>query len=886
MQTVLTALLVLTSLPAGRAEPKVTYPALKQRLQRGNYAEALAGYGDLRKGEKPPQVAFLGQSACFRFMGNTAKALESLSAGLKIHPDDPELLAARADLLYSRGNWPEAEKDAAVVLKKQPDHFLARWVKARILRDKGDLTAADIEMRWFVRTYTDAATAGKEIVDPERLLIVAQAGIENATTHRKPDQFKFILQEILRDAVKRDPDFWQAEWLAGTLLLEKHNRAEAADAFDAALKVNPMAVRALVGKGRIALERMDLAEAERLADVARRVNPNDTAALRLKADVRLGEADRSAAEKLLLAAKKVNPREEATLARLAAIGHLHGDTASITAAEKEVKAFDSKPAAFYTALGTLLSDSRQFDLAARYFEKANAYRPAQPAAKAGLGLLYYTQGREAEALAVLKASMKADPFNVKVNNAILVMEEVAEYATLETPHFVIRYDAKNDKLLAGFLADVLELTYGEYAQKYAFTPKDKFLVEVIARREIFSGRIAMLPGLPGAVSGACTGPLIVLPSPRADGGKRLYNWAIVVRHELTHAFNLLQTTHHVPVWLTEGLAVRAENTRRFGQFTQLLRERLAAGTAFNLDTITRAYKRFSKQQDVGLAYYQGLLYVEYIAKQYGEAGLAKLLNAYRTTADTSAAIQAAFGVGKAEFESGYKKFLAGVVRAADGQPAETPMTFTELAAAHKKHPDDHDIAARLAAEYLRRDRFGDAKTLIQAIRAKEKDHALACVVAARLMRHAKDIVGATAALEAAAKTHPADVRVLVELGKLSFEQKDYKNAAATFEKGRTTAPGEADWLGALARVYEVTKQTDKLADVLAEQVLTQPDDMALHLRLAKLYINAGQHAAAERAARAALYIDMTSTEAKELLLATLAAQKKSAEVEAIRQRFP
>lgn len=885
MRTLLTALVFLSPATAFCAEPKVEYPALRQRLLRGNYAEALAGYEELAKSDKPSAVAFTGQAASQRAVGEYPKALDVLEAGLKALPDDPDLLAERADLFYSLGKWEDAAKDADAALKKQADHFLARWVRARVLSDKGDLTGADAEMRWFVKTYTEAAAAEKEITDPEKLLVVARAGIENATAHRKPEQFKFILQQVLRDAVTRDPDFWPAECLAGKLLLEKHNRAEAADAFDAALKVNPKAADALVGKGLVALERMDFAEAERLAEVALTVNPRHTAALRLKADVRLAEADGDSAEKVLLIAKAINPREEATLARLAAIRQFRGDAAGFAAVVKEVEAFDSKPAEFYATLGTIFGDSRQFAVAAQCFEKAGAYRPARPAAKAGLGLLYYSQGREAEALAALRAAIKADPFNVKVDNAILVLEEISEYATLETPHFVLRYDPKNDKVLAGFLADVLEDTFAEYAKKYGFNPKEKILVELFARRQIFSGRIAMLPGLPGAVQGACTGPLVALPSPRADGGKRLYNWAVVVRHELTHAFNLLQTTHRVPVWLTEGLAVRAENTSRFAQVAPVLRDRLAAGTAFDLDTITRAYKRFSRPQDVALAYYQGLLYVEYVVKQYGEAGVAKLLATYHTTPDTAAALKSAFGVTKADFEAGYKAFLAEVVKSAGRRRPEKPMTFAELNAAHMKEPDDRDLAARLAAEYLRRDKGEEAKKLIDAVRAKEPGHPLACVVVARMRKRAKDAAGARAALEEAAKAHPTDGRVLAELGKLQFDQKDYASAAATFEKGRASAPGEADWLGALARVYEAANKPEQLAGVLAEQALAQPDDPALHLRLAKLYANAGKHADAERAARAALYIDLTSAEAKDLLLAALAAQKKDKEIDAVRKRF-
>src|SRR5438445_216468 len=82
-----------------------------------------------------------------------------------------------------------------------------------------------------------------------------------------------------------------------------------------------------------------------------------------------------------------------------------------------------------------------------------------------------------------------------------------------------RFDKKNDKVLAAFLADVLEDTFAELAKQYGFTPPGKILVEVFARRQIFSGRIALLPGIPGAVQGACTGPLVALPSPAADGGK-------------------------------------------------------------------------------------------------------------------------------------------------------------------------------------------------------------------------------------------------------------------------------------------------------------------------------------------------------------------------------
>lgn len=887
MKRTTSAILTLfLSSTAAFAQPKVEFPALKQRLQRGNYAEALAGYDEHAKADKPPPAVFAGLSSCYRAIGDNTKALDALGAGLKASADNPDLLALRADLYYSLGKWDDATRDADSVLKKHADHFPARWVRARVLRDKGDLTGADTEMRWFVKAYTDAASAGKEIADVEKLLIVAQAGIENATTHNKPDQFQFVLKEVLRDALKLDPDFWQAEYLAGKLLLDKHNRADAGDAFDAVLKINPKACEALVGKGLVALERMDFAEAERQADVALKVNPKHTAALRLKADVRLAEADGSVAEKLLLVATAINSRDERALARLAALKHLRGDKDGFAAIAKDVESFDSKPAQFYTDVGTILSDARQFASAAENFERASALRPALPAARAGLGLLYFAQGREAEALATLRTAFKADPFNVRVDNAIKVLEELAEYTTTETPHFVIRFDKKNDKVLAAFLADVLEDTFAELSKQYGFTPPGKILVEVFARRQIFSGRIALLPGLPGAVQGACTGPLVALPSPRADGGKRLYNWAIVVRHELTHAFNLLQTTHRAPIWLTEGLAVRAERTNRFAQTAALLRDRLAAGTVFDLDTIARAYKRFNQPNDVILAYYQGLLYVEYIAREYGgETAIAKVLDAYRSTSDTATALKSALNVEAAAFEAGYRKYLEAVAKASGGRRPEKVMTFEELKAAYLANPADLDLAARYAGALVPRGMTEEAKKLADKVRAKERGHPFASIVSARLLRRAKDDAGAKGVLEEAAKENPTDGRVLLELGKLYLELKDTDKATATIEQGRKSAPGDADWLEMLARVYSSANKTTELAGVLAEQALANPDDLALHIRLAKLLTNAGNHAEAERAARAALYIDLTSTEAKELLIGALAAQKKQKEIEELRKRF-
>jgi predicted Zn-dependent protease len=348
----------------------------------------------------------------------------------------------------------------------------------------------------------------------------------------------------------------------------------------------------------------------------------------------------------------------------------------------------------------------------------------------------------------------------------------------------------------------------------------------------------------------------------------------------------LQTDYLVPHWLTEGLAVRIEGGDRPAAWMAVLRERHAAGQLLDLDTITLAFVRPRSEDDWPLAYLQALLYVEYTTKAHGEAAVGKLLDAYRTGGSTAAVLKAALGVEKADFERGYRRYVDDVVKGAGPRRrADKPMTFPELEAAFKKSPDDPDLMARLAGEYLRRNKPADAKKLADAALAKEKGHPQASVVKARLLARDKDEAAARAVLEEAAKENPEDTRVLLALGRAYIEAKELEKAAAAFEKGRTAAPLEADWLTELTRIYNTLGKTDELRSVLAELAARDPDEVPARVKLAKLLLDAGKPAGAEKAAREALHVDVTHPAARDALLAALKAQKKDAEAEKIEKRF-
>ena len=568
-----------------------------------------------RRTRRQRGAAAIGINRSLQSQGEYDKALAVLDAAVKADAKNADLHACRAELLYLRGRWEDADKAAASALDLSKEHFLARWIHAQIYRDRGEVEKAEKECKWFVRTYSERSNADRDIKDPEELLLVGLAGSENARWNNLSDQFKFILDDVYGDALKFDKAFWLAEYHAGELLLEKYNRPDALDAFDKALIINPNAAEVLVGKGYAVLMKFEMKEAESFAERALKINPHLPEALRLRADVYLAVGDAAAALKELERAQKVNPRDEHTLARVAACHVLLQKSKEFDAVVKEVEKFDTKPAVFYFDLGERLEERRRYDEAEKQYKKAAALRPRLPGPLNSLGMLYMRMGREKEARELLDTGFKADPFNVRVSNTRKVLAHLDKYATIKTAHFELRYDPKNDPILAKYLTVYLEQIYDDLADKFQFKPQGPILVEVFNNHEMFSGRVIAVPDL--HTIGACTGRMFAMVSPNGKGVRKPFNWARVMRHEIVHIFNLEQTNFLVPHWFTEGLAVANEGFPRPPLWNQILLEHSAADQLLNLDTVDLGFIRPRSPEEWQLAYAQSNLYVEFMKEKYG-----------------------------------------------------------------------------------------------------------------------------------------------------------------------------------------------------------------------------------------------------------------------------
>src|SRR5262245_38942046 len=101
----------------------------------GNYEEARSAYQKLLDNEQLRTQAAVGIARSYLGVGDPEKALAAIDDALTRDATEPDLLAARADLLFTLGRWEDASKVAEDVIKRKSDQFLARWVRARLLRD-------------------------------------------------------------------------------------------------------------------------------------------------------------------------------------------------------------------------------------------------------------------------------------------------------------------------------------------------------------------------------------------------------------------------------------------------------------------------------------------------------------------------------------------------------------------------------------------------------------------------------------------------------------------------------------------------------------------------------------------------------------------------------
>lgn len=821
---------------------------------KGNYEEAFEHYGKIENADGA--AVALGKSRCQRSQGEYAEALKLLTEATANAPKNADLLAATADLQYFLGRSEEAKESSEAAIAVEADNLPARWIRARLLVDANDNEKANSELEWFINYYNE-----KQPTEPEKLYLIAHAAAEFARRNQAPDEFEFILNTLLADAIKENENFWPAPYFAGILLLEKYNKAEGVPELRNALRINPSSAEVLCGLASASLQDYDFVEGTNFADQALSVDSNFPEARRLKAELLIVDERVDPAIEQLKRALEINPHSEETLARLAVCYYLKNQPDKAEAIEKEVVARNPKPGVFYAILGDILERRRQFGLAEKYLQLAITAAPHLADPMNGLGMLCMRLGKEDEARKILARAREIDPFHVRVSNMVKVLKHLEEYKPVVTDHYEVWVRNDKDELLGKAMAEYLEATHDKLCRRFGYEPKGRTKIEIMIDHKWFSARVIGLPSV-GTV-GACTGNVVALTSP---GSLRSpYNWARVLTHEVVHIINLAQTNYNIPHWFTEALAVHAEGYPRPEVWNQLLAERVPKNDLLNLDTINHAFIRPKTPLDWQFAYCQSLLYAEYIIENWGESAIAKLLDIYKDGTETSVAIPKAIGISKEEFEKGYKEYLVKLVAGLKTTEQPKAMSFSEAENAYRAKPDDPKLAAELALHYYQRKNMTQARELAEKSLAKEKNHPLALYILARMEMSIGKTDEAMKILEPAFDPDKPDPRVIDLLASMRIRRKEYPEAIRLYEIAHKGDPLSSKWVKGLAKVYLLTNDEEKLDATLKIVARMDADDVTVRKKLAELAAKRLDWGDAEKWARETTYIEVSDPAAHRIL---------------------
>lgn len=911
----LTALLLILA-PGLRLEAADDANALlnqaRTHVAKGRYEEALEVFERAAAAKANPLEVAIGQSQARQATGAWEQAEKTIDAALARAPKEARLLARRAELHLLRGRLAEAEKFAERAQQSERDNLRARLVLADVYAETGRLTEANEAYRWFIRYYNQ-----RQPEDAASLLLVARGSIQYARWNHNAQIFHFVVNTLCPDAIKNDPNAWEAHLLGGGLLLEKFNREQAIPELEQALALNPRAAEAIVLLGQDALDQNDFEKAETKAGEALEINPRLPDALRLKADAcfltgRIGQARSAAA--LALA---VNPRDCRSLAVAAACDLVEAGLPSRADLETwlakpsemrrskdpaasgrfatlwtELVGWNPKPGVFLNELGGLLESRRRFDAAEVCYRRAIAVTPQLPEAKSALGMLLMRIGKIDEAHTTLDEAFQADPFHMRVSNFRKVLKLLDGYQVITTEHFVIRVDSKLDKLLGGYMAEYLEEIYPQLVAQFGYAPPQRTQLEVFnnangtSGHEWFSARMVGLPWI--QTIGASTGVMVAMASPTSVAAP--FNWARVLRHEFVHVITVQQTGFNIPHWFTEALAVRNEGYPPPASWNALLADRVARDKLRTLETLDSGFQRPANSDDWQFTYCQSWLYAEYMIDRGGPNSLKTMLAAYRDNASTPAAIKKVFGVDLAEFERGYRAFLKRKVAGISKAEPRPLKTVEQLEREFEAKPDDPAVAGAYAWALLEAGNSGLAKSTAKHALVKNAKEPWASLVLARLEADEQQYSKAIARLKPLLDCSAPQREILLMLIKLKLLDEKPAEAAELAERALKHFPSQPDFLQGLAAAYAQLDDADRLAHVLGQLCELSPDDAAPRRALAELALKQKRYNDAIRDAKAALHVDVLDAQIHRALgeayLGVHEPQKALAELEAAAELKP
>lgn len=781
-------------------------------LHRGDPQGALDALHE-RTGMFPPSYNTL-QARAYEMLGKHADAyaslvtLENQLADTKINDADEIAWAAEGlmHLMRLRGPQRDARAEYEAIAK------LLANTREQIDRTSWRVRLAEARLLYAHNNFTDARNAAAEAL----------------ALHPRNARAAFVIGSMAVDAF----DFDTAEQIAGKLdqLAASLDRIGGDDAQDDGGEVNPVAQEAaeaepsLLGsilRARIALRRRDPRGAELALDPALARMPEQRDLLELNAAAAAAGFRETSTQRLLDAYDERSPGSPFALMRVA----------------------------------ETLSEYRQYAQAAEVFRRVIDRAPHWGKPRLGLGLLLVQAGLDQQARETLEAALRLDPFDLRAQNSLTLVTELATYETIESEHFIIRFKPDTtDAVLANEMPAIMERIHarvaGDLPGGVDFEPAQKTLIELMPNHEWFAVRIGGMPSI--HTMAASTGPVIAIEAPR-EGPKMSvgpYDWPRVLQHEYTHTVNLARTRNRVIHWMTEANAVYNEDAPRAANTWNQLTSAYRNNELFDLESINTAFVRPKKPTDRALAYAQGAWMFEYIVETYGREAPLRVFDASARGRDAVDAFEEAMGVTPESFLAEFRDWagqdlidhglllpegvpdiyeLFGVSEDDDAQAQlDKAPTKQEVIDLLSEHPDHPELVTLLVGFTLSGpdERLNDeqVRVLRHAIRVRPTDDTPHKRLAAHFL--AGDASEHTKAIPHLEYLDAREIHSPAYAGQLALlyaQTGDAEQAITKALRAVAIAPFDADQRERAARVALIVKDHEQARHQLDALTVLEPD---------------------------------------------------------------
>lgn len=576
----------------------------------------------------------VGASKAFTMMGNYQSAIAVVREGIEDeqYADAPLLATQLAEVLRETGRSTEALQVLEAVhagLADPPVRALVQY--GSLLKFTGNKEAAYDVLDLAVQRYNNGLVFASEDVAMVALASWLLGNFHDANS-------------LFTEATRANPNNLEAIALWGDLFLEKYNASDAERTYQQALDINSRYLPALVGIAKVVGD-------ERALQRALAINPNSVPAMETYAQLLMRNGRREDAEDYFARILAVNPESLKTLSLLAAEAILNERTDEYEGYRAQVEAFSPNNPQFLGDIADTFGNNYRFVEAVEFARAAIESDPEYWQGYTLLGSNLIRLGEEEEGRRNLEIGFDNDPFNVLTSNMLTVFDTLDTYETLESEHFKVHMSSRDADILWPYMEPLLEESWDTLTAKYGFEPEAPILIEVFENTEDFAVRSVGLPDI-GPLVGICFGKVITLISPDTLSA----NWQEIVWHEFMHVITLQMTDNRMPRWLSEGISVWEEREGRpyWGRDQGLDLVRAAReDQLLHIGELNSGFTNARNNADLGFAYFQSYLVVDYITERYGFEKLVELVKQYAFIKEDSERFTEVFDESLDEFDAGF-----------------------------------------------------------------------------------------------------------------------------------------------------------------------------------------------------------------------------------------